>query len=169
LAEVQADLANLPDGDLTESGRTKLSRFEEVFVEQLRAYGLSSISPDSLSISPESYKPIHAGFDIEFNNSASDLIRTIWAYMVGLLETGRRFNVMHPGLLMLDEPRQQSAAKESFGTLLRRLSNTAATGQQAVVATSEDLNSLAALIATAPYAITVLDFSGKIIQPLGRP
>jgi hypothetical protein len=83
--------------------------------------------------------------------SASDTVRTKWAYYVALLETAlSRPNAHHAGLLMLDEPRQQETAKLSLAALVRRLGVAAAGGAQILYATSEDpadLNTVLAQVA----------------------
>jgi hypothetical protein len=51
--------------------------------------------------------------------SASDLIRLHWAYLLGLLEVGTQETGNHAGLLILDEPQQQSWEETSFREMLR--------------------------------------------------
>jgi hypothetical protein len=162
--QVQAELASLPEGDLSPNDQEKLSVLQDSFRDQLREYGLSSTSPTALSISHDTYKPIHEGFDIEFNNSASDLIRTIWAYLTGLVEVLRLFATNHPGLLILDEPRQQSTARESFGTFLRRLARARKLNEQVIVATSEESPILEGLLSGETFQY--INFDGKILSRL---
>jgi hypothetical protein len=160
--EVSAALAALPEGDLSKDDHRKLDGLQDSFVNQLEAYGLSSTSPNTLAISRDSYKPIHEGFDIEFNNSASDLIRTIWAYLTGLLEVSRQFPTNHPGLLILDEPRQQSTARESFGTFLRRLTLAKKINEQVIVATSEESTIVESLLQGETFQY--INFEGRILR-----
>lgn len=162
--DVESRLAALPPGDLTETDENKLKTLERSFRNQLRTYGLSSTSPDTLAVSRENYKPIHEGFDIEFNNSASDLIRTLWAYYTALLETSVAFGGNHPGLLILDEPRQQSTARQSFGTFLRHLADPSLAAQQVIVATSEEDAVLKTLLEGQTFQY--IDFEGKILRRL---
>jgi hypothetical protein len=51
--------------------------------------------------------------------SASDLIRLHWAYLLGLMEVGTQPTGNHPGLLIFDEPQQQSVEENSFQEMLR--------------------------------------------------
>jgi hypothetical protein len=76
--------------------------------------------------------------DLQFDLSASDLIRSIWAYRLSFLELARDKETNHLGLLVIDEPGQQEMASESFSALLQRASRAGAYGQQILLATSEE-------------------------------
>ncbi len=160
----QEALTALPKGDLSERDRQKLQRLREIFVTQVQQFGFSSVEPTSLRISEENYKPEHDGFDLEFDISASDMIRTIWAYLHGLLELSRELPTNHLGLLILDEPKQQETARVSFGELFRRASKAGANNQQIIIATSEDESTLAPLLTDVPHQY--INFSGRILSPL---
>jgi hypothetical protein len=135
--ELQANRSRLPSGELSGGDQRKLGRFREVFVEQLQLYGLRSLEAASLEISPDNYRPTHAGVDLQFDLSASDTIRTIWAYRLALLQAGAEFKTNHPGLLIFDEPGQQEMASESLAEFLA-MCGQAAEGNQLIVATSEE-------------------------------
>jgi predicted Holliday junction resolvase-like endonuclease len=123
----------------TDLDRKKLQSLEEVFKDQERDYGFMSFGIDAIGISYDTYKPTAEGFEMSFETSASDAIRTIWSYLVGMLEISRSFKDMaHIGLVAFDEPRQQSADKLSFGQLLRRASLSGHFDQQVLFFTSED-------------------------------
>jgi hypothetical protein len=79
--EVQNQIRDLSGEELSAEDQQKLRDLEAVFKEQVRHYGLGCVPVDELRISPETYRPIHDGFDLGFNLSASDMIRTIWAYL----------------------------------------------------------------------------------------
>lgn len=53
---------------------------------------------------------------IKTNSSASDFVRTIWAYSLSLLVAGKN----HPGLLLLDEPGQHSIRSQNLKTLFEK-------------------------------------------------
>ncbi|RYX99025.1 hypothetical protein EON78_04045 [bacterium] len=53
---------------------------------------------------------------IKTNSSASDFIRTIWAYSLSLLVKGKN----HPGILILDEPGQHSVSSASLKVLFEK-------------------------------------------------
>lgn len=55
---------------------------------------------------------------IKTNSSASDFVRTIWAYSLSLLTQGKN----HPGILILDEPGQHSVSSESLKILFEKCS-----------------------------------------------
>ncbi|MFJ7976662.1 hypothetical protein ACIQZI_13315 [Peribacillus sp. NPDC096379] len=129
---VNKQLKEIPDNLLSKKDKQKLRILEKKFKEHVSAYGLSSVDTSSLYISFDTYKPMLDGFDLESNLSASDLIRTIWAYYISLTEVE---GTNHLNLLILDEPKQQSADKMSFNNLLKEYSKIKNT--QVIFATSE--------------------------------
>ena len=155
---------SLPTDGLSTVDKRKLARFEQLLREQLREFRFSSINPDSLDISTDSYRPTREGFDLGFDLSASDNIRIIWAYLEGLLEMAAEFELRHPGLLVLDEPRQQEAAELSFEKLLQRAAKSEGRGQQVVFVTSEPLVNLNRM--TEGLNPTVISYDGRIITRL---
>jgi hypothetical protein len=154
----------MPSSGLSTTDREKLNSFEELIRIQLREFGFSSLDPDSLSLSTESYKPTREGFNLGFDLSASDNIRIIWAYLEGLLELAADFELRHPNLLILDEPRQQEAAQISFEELLRRSAQSAQRNQQILFATSEPFETIARM--REELGFHLIDFSGRVIQHL---
>lgn len=115
-----------------------LRAFERSFVEQVAAYGLTSLQDAKLSIDSDSYRPRAEGMpDLEFELSGSDLIRAIWAYYLALLETGREHATNHPGILVFDEPQQQGTAAQAVGAMLRRAASALGARQQILIASSE--------------------------------
>ena len=165
-AEVKR-LERLQAEDLSEEDKKKLASLETSLTNQLAQYGFSSIEPGAVKISPENYRPTYEGFDLGFNLSASDMIRTIWAYLYGLLEVDREEKqTNHLGLLLLDEPRQQQADKVSFAEFAKRASDASKFSQQVIFMTSEDESTVQAMLQSAKYQYR--SFSGKMIQPLER-
>lgn len=163
-AEYSAALDKLKS-DTSEQDEAKLQSLQASFVSQLDQYGFSSIKPSSLlRISRETYRPTYEGFDLGFNLSASDMIRTIWAYLCGLMEVARISATNHLGLLILDEPRQQQADKVSFAEFAKRAAGTAAAGQQVILMTSEDPQTLITMLQGIEHQY--INFDGKMIQPL---
>lgn len=61
----------------------------------------------------------------------------IAAYLTALLELAREFPTNHPGLLILDEPRQQNMKWSHFAKILERLSAASGANQQVIIATSD--------------------------------
>jgi hypothetical protein len=148
----QAALSGLPQADTSSDDKSKLAKWTTLLRDQLGQYGFRSLPIPQLSISQDTYRPEHDGFDLVTNMvgqqpgsldlqtsiSASDLIRTIWAYLQGLLEVSRTTKTNHPGFVIFDEPRQQSTRDVSFGELLKRASVAHDYKQQIIFFTSED-------------------------------
>jgi hypothetical protein len=152
---------NLPSDGFSHSDRMKLDRLRDLLREQLKEFGFSSLNPDTLEISRETYRPTREGFDLGFDLSASDNIRTIWAYLQGLLELSTEMPLNHLGMLVFDEPRQQEAAEWSFQNLLKRAAQSAARRQQVVFATSEPLESIQRM--TVGLNPQVVNFDGRVL------
>jgi len=144
-----------------------------------------------VNVSYDTYRPEHEGFDIQTDVnsktstvtaagdtspittqlqnsiSASDLIRTIWAYLTGMLEMGRSGNTNHPGFILFDEPRQQSTRDVSFVELLRRAATSNSFGQQVIFFTSENLERLKGHLTGLPRSLVAIE--GRVIKRLETP
>ncbi len=156
--------AELPSDKMSKTDREKLNTLTELLRHQAREYGFSTFDPEDLTVADETYRPQREGFEIGFETSASDAIRLKWAYQLGLLELGHRHATNHPGLLLFDEPRQQSSSKVSFGRLLERAASSQRPNQQVIVSTSEDLDTLLGILSTIDCWETI--FPGYVIKPL---
>ncbi len=163
-AKYSSELEKLKS-DMSEEDQGKLRTLEASLTSQLEQYGFSSIRPSLLSISRETYRPTYEGFDLGFNLSASDMIRTIWSYLFGLMEVSRDWNTNHLGLLVLDEPRQQQTDKVSFKEFAKRASEASSFGAQVLLFTSEDHETLSAMLANVNHYY--VNFEDKMIQPIG--
>jgi hypothetical protein len=130
----------------------------------LHEYGFDSLNYQEVNISRDSYFPEYEGFDLQFDLSASDYIRVIWAYLLGLLEISRHHHTNHLGLLILDEPRQQSAREASIEAFLSRVSHSQEYDQQVIIATSESQTVLNQYLVNIPH--TYKRFDAKIISRL---
>ncbi|MDB5354252.1 MAG: hypothetical protein JWN24_705 [Phycisphaerales bacterium] len=161
---VQRKIEQLPKGDLSADDEQKLGELQRLFIEQARQYGVTSLPPESLAISRESYKPIHDGFELEFDLSASDMIRVIWAYIHGLLELSRIKRTNHLGLVIMDEPGQQQMKRVSLRQLIARTASAIRSKQQVILATSEEEQNLRSELAGVAH--TYLTFQGFIIKKL---
>ncbi|MEU7832866.1 hypothetical protein [Nonomuraea sp. NPDC049129] len=162
---IRAALQDLPTDRLSAADREKLNRLESSFVQQLHAYDFGSFSDERLRISDIDYLPRRDDFDLQADISASDSIRVIWAYLLGLLEVSKKMESNHVGLLVLDEPRQQSAKQVSFRALLERAS-TDAKDCQIIFATSEDLATLRRMLTGLPhYLYAVEDY---VLKPVAE-
>ncbi|ATX84523.1 hypothetical protein CU084_14690 [Bacillus velezensis] len=161
-------LNELPNNLISRNDYIKLKSLEKIFKRHSKDYGLKSVKPETLSISTDTYKPIHDGFelsfDLQFDLSASDLIRMIWAYLISLLELSRDFDSNHLGLLVLDEPRQQSTALESLREFLKDASKSKKYNQQVIFATSEEEGPLKELLNDGDIEHHYIGIYGKILS-----
>jgi hypothetical protein len=145
----------------------KLERLRTHVVSLLSAFGFSSFKPELIQISEETYLPTREGFDLGFDTSASDGIRIIWSYLIGLFQVANEYNTNHPKILIFDEPRQQEAKKVSFTALLKSASSLGTGKGQIILATSEDEVALVAALEGSAH--TLYSFpaeDGKILRKL---
>lgn len=157
----------LPSDDLSQGDKQKLTQLQDIVVDQLHKYGFSSVSLRSISISNETYKPIHEdGFDLGFDLSATDMIRLIWSYLVGLLELTRSQRMDHPGFLIFDEPRQHEMAPSSYAEFLRRAATSRNHNQQIIVTASGPEESIKRILGNVPFRL--IEFPGKILTRLSQ-
>lgn len=161
--DVRAALARLPKDQLSADDAEKISALETSFIEQLHEYEFGSFSDGALKISRDDYRPRREDWDLQADISASDSIRVVWAYLLGLLEVARLFETNHPGFLVFDEPRQQSAEIPSFAALLRRAGSDGNVGQ-ILFATSEDLGLLEQMLQDVDHHLQVID--GYLLRPV---
>ncbi len=162
--KVQSELkATVKDG-LTDDDARKLDHLQNSVKEQLIQYGFSSFNVNRIAISHDTYRPTRDGYEIGVTSvtSASDYIRILWAYLMGLLELAQRQSTNHLNLLILDEPKQQSTDKVSFASLLRRASEAGRHGQQIIFATSEEHELLEASIQNVECRL--IEFDKKMLQ-----
>lgn len=154
----------LPSDRMTQEDKDKLDALTGSVRELAQIFGFTTFAPKDLTIDEDSYRPQKEGYEIGFETSASDAIRLKWAYQLGLLELARNYTTNHPGMLLLDEPRQQSSSKVSFGQLLERAANHRGAGQQVVVSTSEDIDTLTPILAR--LSCNKIIFDGYVLQPV---
>lgn len=164
---VEAELASLPATDTTPEDDRKLREWTLLLQDQLRQYGFGSLPVEQIKVSTDSYRPEHDGFDLQASISASDLIRTIWAYLLGMMELARKEKTNHPGLIVFDEPRQQSAQNVTFRELLKRAATSFSHGQQVIFFTSEDPRQLEAGLVDLKH--TLIDYDGRLLSPVPQP
>lgn len=154
----------IPSDKMTEDDKHKLDALTGSMRELAEAFGFTTFAPKDLTIDEDSYRPQKEGYEIGFETSASDAIRLKWAYQLGLLELARKYATNHPGLLLLDEPRQQSSSKVSFGQLLEHAAKHRGAQQQVIVSTSEDIDTLSPILARLECKRII--FNGYVLQPV---
>jgi hypothetical protein len=163
-AHLLAEQKALPADKMSVNDKRKFKELTSLVREQAREFGFSTFDPNEVTISEDTYRPQKEGFEIGFETSASDAIRLKWAYQLGLLELDTIEATNHPGTLLFDEPRQQSSAKVSFESLLRRAAAVKRHNQQVIFSTSEELQNLQRI--TSRLECDEHIFSGYIIQPI---
>lgn len=146
------DLSKLSTAD-----EERLTRLQNHVRDQLQRFHFKSLPPSEIDISRDTYRPAHEGFDLGFDISASDMIRAIWAYLIGILRVSHETGANHLGLLIFDEPKQQDTADESYRQLLLSASEQGKRGSQVIFATSEESSSLRAMLAGAD--VNLIDFA----------
>jgi hypothetical protein len=140
--EILEAVAGLPNDKMSPLDKKKFETLTGLLRQFARDFGFSTFDPNELTLDEDTYRPQKEGYEIGFETSASDAIRLKWAYQLGLLELGHQHPTHHPGMLLLDEPRQQSSSRLSFGKLLERAAERQRADQQVIVSTSEDLETL---------------------------
>jgi predicted nucleic acid-binding Zn-ribbon protein len=104
-----AQKGNLPSRTFSNSDSEKIKLLRNNFITNLKRYHYSSLSSfEGIDIAEESLLPTIDGFDMKFDSSASDGIRVIWAFTMALLQVSIAKDGNHPGVIIFDEPAQQS-------------------------------------------------------------
>ncbi len=112
--------SKLPKKDISESDNEKIALLKQKFIDNLKRYHYSSLSSfDGIDISfDSSLLPTIDGFDMKFDSSASDSIRVIWAFTMAMLQVSIEKNGNHPGVIIFDEPAQQSIVPEDMKSFI---------------------------------------------------
>jgi len=162
---ITSELADLGErGGLTASDKQKLTAFGDLVREQLRDFGFTSMPPEEVQLAQDTYLPMRKDVPIRPDElSASDRVRMVWAYLVGLMEISRTFETAHPGLLILDEPGQQEISDDSLRALFKRLAAAGGFGQQVIVATSKPAAAVNKMVENAEVALHQID--GYLLKP----
>jgi hypothetical protein len=121
--------AKLPKEYFSDLDKKKLDYLSKQFKSALTSFGYKSKSLEYVSLSTDTYLPSVASiidiskkdYDIRFDSSASDFIRSIWAYTCSLFECSKETGGNHPYLIVIDEPAQHSMSNQSLASLLERL------------------------------------------------
>jgi hypothetical protein len=103
---------------------------------------MGSLDVSDVKLSLDTYEPEAEKINLKADVSASDLIRLHWAYLLGLLEVGTQATGNHPGLLIFDEPQQQSVEENAFREMLRHALGE--TSCQIIITTSHERESIGA-------------------------
>ncbi|NYI57746.1 hypothetical protein [Cellulomonas soli] len=155
--------SRLGDSSPSRSDQEKLADWTNRMRSDLLAFGFESANPMEVAID-ETMKPTVEGYDISFQNSASDGIRLRWAYLLSLLDVASSVSDRHPGFLILDEPGQQGVDAESLAALSVRAQNTVNRGQ-IFLTTSESMATLQKRFASDRTSIIDLD-DARLLRPI---
>ena len=130
----------LPKNDISESDMEKIALLKKMFITNLKRYNYSSLlNFDGIDISiRSSLLPTIDGFDMKFDSSASDGIRVIWAFTMALLQVSIVKGGKHPGVIIFDEPAQQSIVPEDMKNFIASVIEL---GQSCQIITAITLNS----------------------------
>lgn len=118
-------------------GRSAINELEAILRTNLYAFKFNRAAVSSISVSSQTLRPEQEGYDIVAESSASDYIRIIWAYTLGLMQlASRESRVRHGGFVVFDEPRQHEANMVSFTNLIEEAAKSSSYGGQVIFATS---------------------------------
>lgn len=160
MAETRTKLNHLPTAVPDDDVRRR-RELAALMREQLGSFGFSSYDSAKVDINEETLRPERPGFDIDTDVSASDVVRIKIAYLNAIRELSSRVGGPHPGLLILDEPRQHELDETHFRSAISRLA--AGTGTQVIVTSAASPEALAGLL--DGNAANVIDFgSARLMQ-----
>ena len=157
-ARARSELNSLPRG-IPEADERLLSELTSRMRRQLEDFGFDSYSADQVSLDPDTLRPERSGFDLDADVSASDVVRVKIAYLNAIREYSTEAGGNHPGLLMLDEPRQHEMDERNFRTTLARLSRSAAQGDQVIVTSAASAEEVTRMIGEEPS--TLIDLGSE--------
>jgi len=171
-AVVQDRLKRLAADDLTPRDMEKVGDLQAAVQRHLARYGFKSFQPSEIRLSSDNFRPLMytkedeeiVEKEINFELSASDVIRLKWAYYLSMLSVSKRNHTNHCGLVIFDEPGQQEIETSSLHAFLDWSASNLSDDQQVIVATSEPRQSLDQVLAGT--SANLISFSGFILQPL---
>ncbi|BBB92285.1 MAG TPA: hypothetical protein PKA28_17575 [Methylomusa anaerophila] len=156
---------SLPQDKYSESDLRCLKSFEETFRKNLKDYGYTSFTNiHDIEIAKDNLQPTVAGFDMKFDSSASDHIRAIWAFTTALLMTAKKCGGNHPGILIFDEPDQQSTIVKDMEHFLASLTKLNAQVIIGITLKDEEIKSVLSRIDQNICKIILID--KKVIAPI---
>jgi hypothetical protein len=137
IAVARNDFNSLPVG-LSDSDLQVLRSVGDLMRSRLRASGFGSYDPALVQVDMDSMQPVRQGFDVDTDASASDVVRIKLAYLDSMRRIGLSRGA-HPGLLVLDEPRQQDMEMIDYEAVLRYLAESHDSLSQVIVTSTTDM------------------------------
>lgn len=165
---VRKQLAAIPT-DTSEQDAAVVAAVTAEVQGGLQQIGFGSYAAEKITLDPDSLRPRRAGLDIDDDVSASDVVRVKIAYLDAVRRVAAERGAPHPGLLLLDEPRQHEMDEEHFRAALNRLAAASEDGDQVIVSSAASAETLASYL-PAEGAVTVIDLGpGRILKPQAGP
>lgn len=172
-ADIEAQKKKIPKESYSDRDLLKLDLFQKMFRANAGSFGYASAPIPEIEISTNNLVPTLSKLelreiraDIKSDSSASDFVRLIWSYLIGLYQASSHESVRgnHLGILLLDEPGQHSMAVDSQHALLRMLSDEKEL--QCIVAASFDESESVFRQAIAGIPHDLVSWDGRLIRPL---
>jgi len=172
---LSARLKRLRTGDdFSQEDKNKISRLQTLVQGYLKTFDFHSFPPSEITLARDNFRPQVLVFDkdsggeiekdIGFEASASDGIRLKWSYYLSLLELDEKYSTNHAGLVLFDEPGQQSADPVNLTSLFQEAAKNRPKHHQILIATSEKERAIEVGLGDRPY--NLIAFDGYILKPL---
>jgi hypothetical protein len=162
IANVRGELSQLPAG-IPPNDVARLTQVATLMREKLAASQFGSYDVADVGIDEDTLRPSRRGFDVDTDASASDVVRIKVAYLDAIRTVGQGSG-HHPGLLILDELRQQDIEPADYAAILRYLSGSTAEGGQTIVTSATPRDELDGLTSSFVEHITDLG-DRRLLQP----
>lgn len=140
----------------------KIEKLKRIFRKNIELFNFTSNNIDLIDIDIDTYFPKINSFKLKSDSSASDFIRTIWAYYISLLELSNTYNLNHLGLILIDEPAQQTVDSSDIHNLLEKFNSL--TKNQIIMSTS--LQESEFKIATKNIKYNEIELGDYLIKPI---
>jgi AAA domain len=162
IATVRTELSSLPIG-VPRTDTERLSEVTSLMRQRLTATRFGSYDVREVGLDQDALRPSRAGFDVDTDVSASDVVRIKVAYLDAVRVTGQTSG-RHPGLLVLDEPRQQDIDPVDYAAMLQYLANSTDDGGQIIITSATPRGELDQMISSASAHVADMD-EARLLQP----
>ncbi|MDA3554541.1 hypothetical protein ABTI33_16055 [Acinetobacter baumannii] len=169
--KVKSDLDKLPKDLYNLSDRKKISSFEKHFQNNAKKFQYNSAPISDITINMDNLLPSLNHIElreirksnIKVDSSASDFVRLIWSFLLGLQQIGHDYACNNLNLILLDEPGQHSMALSSQRALFAELASIS--NLQSIVAASFDNSEENFQEITNGLKFKLISWDGKLIKP----